>query len=226
MTFESLPQATFRNDQVAVALSHSNLGGGHLGIAFHHAKDGPKVVHLAWHKLLRVEAIPQELKACWVSTTLEIPPTAAKAVVGIVRSVASRLPHVNYGINLIAAKGSFTPKGEYCPPKGSDGLTCASFVVEVLRAASIPLVKYESWKEDAANIEWAERVCRGLVESQAPQSHIDAVQKNKNNGLRLRPYEVAGAASLPMQQRPVDFQSAQQAAGVAEGHLRNFCPAP
>lgn len=226
MTFESLQSVTFRNDQVAVALSHSNFGGGHIGIAFHHAKEGPKVVHLAWHKDLRVEAISPALKVCWVSTTLRIPPVASKAVVGIVRAVASRLPQVNYGINLIAAKGSFTLRGEYRPPKGSDGLTCASFVVEVLRAASVSLVKYETWRAETANNNWADQVCQGLAATQVPQSHIDAVQKNARNGLRLRPYEVAGAATMPARELPVDFDTAQPAAKEAEAKLLNMCPVP
>lgn len=223
MTFEILPAATFTKDQIAVALAHGMLDGGHLGIGFHSAKEGLKVVHLAWHKKLRVDAVPGDLSLCWVCTTVDLPPSASKQAVGIVRAVASRLPHISYGINLIAAKGSFSARGEYRPPKGSDGLTCATFVVEVLRAAAIPLVKSETWREDAKNIDWGNTVCNELAKRNAPQDHIDAVRKNIS-GLRMRPYEVAGAANMPRANRPADFDSVQPEANGAEAFLQNYCP--
>lgn len=223
MTFESLPAATFTREQIAIALAHSPLGGGHLGIAFHSAKDGPQVTHLAWHHQLRVESIPAELKTCWICTTMQLPPAASKAVVAVVRAVSKKRPQVNYGVNAIAAKGSFAVNGSYRPPRGSDGLTCATFVVEILRAAGIPLVKYETWQSGPENTAWGERVCEGLVASRVPQDHLDAVRRNIG-GMRLRPFEAAAAAMLPPRELPADYDRVQAPAAAAAQALLDFCP--
>jgi hypothetical protein len=223
MTFERLPDATFTRDQIAIALTHGLLGGGHLGIAFHSVKEGPQLTHLAWHHRLCVDNIPNDLRGCWVSKTVVLPPAASKAVVAVVRGLSKKRPQINYGLNAIAAKGSFAPNGSYRPPKGSDGLTCATFVVEVFRAAGIPLVSYESWEDRPENRSWGERVCQELQNRNVPQEHIDSVRKNIS-GIRVRPCEAVAAAALPPRGRPANYLAVQDGAVEAEKALRDICP--
>ena len=226
MAFVNLNNATFRKDEVAVAMTHGTLGGGHLGIAFHHAKLGPQVVHLAWHRKLVVEAIP--IDKCWIAATVPLTPALAKQVVGMVRAVAHRLPTINYGINLVAAKGSFAVNGSYKAPKGSDGLTCASFVCEVFSAAKVPLIIMPTWKEDEKNKVWASAVLQKLIEDKdkgkVSQDHIDAVAANVKNGLRVRPAEVVAAALMQPPNRPATYEAASVASTEVEVALRDECP--
>ncbi|WP_322061985.1 hypothetical protein [Paraburkholderia sp. J63] len=223
MAFDRLQNASFTRDQIAVALTHSSLGGGHLGVAFHSAKDGVQLTHLAWHQQLKVDNVPSEITQCWICTTVELPPLASKAAVAVMRSVSKKKPLINYGIGAVAAKGSFTGNGVYRAPKGSDGLTCATFVVEILRNAGIPLVKYETWKDNPENVAWGEAVCNALKKDGVPDEHVDAVRKNVGK-LRLRPYEAVGAAMLPAKQRPADYEAAQPGATAAEAALVEQCP--
>lgn len=214
----------FSKEQVAIAMCHSEFGGGHIGIAFHTPKDGPKVLHLAWHHQLKVQKIPDELNpACWIADALLTPNSASKQIVAYVRVVASRLATIKYGINFVAAKGSFLANGSYKPPKGSDGLTCSSFVVEVLRGCQINLIREDTWVEDAENSNWGESVCISLQHYGVDAEHIEAVRKNIN-GLRLRPFEVAGAAQIEHKLWPVDFTTAKASSANVSSALSGLCP--
>jgi hypothetical protein len=164
-----------------------------------------------------------ELATCWVATPLKIPTGASKAIVALARAVATRGPTINYGINFIAARGSFDPNGAYKPPKGSDGLTCATFIVELLRAGKIDLVKSANWKANVANVEWANQVCNSLANTPGvDQAHVDAVRRNIN-GLRMRPFEVAGAASLDPKSWPAEFDDVQVPAQHVADKLDQVC---
>jgi len=209
MAYANLCAIPFGKEQVVIAVSKSQLGGGHLGIGFHSAKNGPQVLHLEWHRKLRAHSIPMDLTTCWIASPLNIPSGASKAIVALARVVATRGPTINYGINFLAARGSFESNGTYKPPKGSDGLTCATFIVELLRAGRVDLVKSADWKAHTANTDWANIVCTSLANTPSvDQAHVDAVRQNIN-GLRMRPFEVAGAASLDSKRWPAEFDDVQ-----------------
>ncbi len=220
MAYSPLCLIPFSKEQVAIAVSHSSFNGGHTGIAFHSSQNGPQVLHLAWHRTINLEGIPVELNACWIADALPAPPSASKQVVAFVRAVASRLPKINYAIDFIASKGSFDNKGHYKPPKGSKGLTCASFVVEVLRACQIDLVKETTWMPDPANLVWATKVCDYL--NHTDPAHALEVSKSVH-GLRLLPFEVAGAASNGPKCWPVNYTDAQKYAIPVRQQLKDIC---
>lgn len=224
MAFANIHPVPFGPDQVAIAISHSALGSGHIGIGFHSAKAGPQVLHLAWHHLLQTHAIPAELKVCWAVDALCVPPSASRQLVALVRAVSSRGPTINYGINFVAARGSFSSNGGYKAPKGSDGLTCATFVVEVFRAGMVNLIDTTTWQPSAANLAWSGTVCSELSKVATPE-HVVAVRKSIN-GLRIRPVEVAGAAQLGPKRWPADFTSVQQPARDAFIELAGICSPP
>lgn len=222
MAFANLIGVPFSAGQVAIAVSHSHIGDGHIGIGFHSAKAGPQVLHLAWHQRLEVHAIPNELQMCWAAETLPTPPSASKQIAAFIRAVASRGPSINYGIDFLAARGSFSANGTYKAPKGSDGLTCSTFVVELLRACAVNVIKVETWKPSAENIAWGNLICDHLAKS-VTADHVAAVRKNVN-GLRVRPFEVAGATHLGPEKWPADFESVQQPATNVGSELSGICP--
>lgn len=224
MTLANLKDVPFEKEQIAIAVSHSALGSGHIGIGFHSAKSGPQVLHLAWHRDLRVQRIPEELQACWATEALSVPPKASKQIVAYVRVIAARMPAISYGCNFLSAKGSFSPNGSYKPPKNSSGLTCASFVLEVLRGSRVDLVDGATWRHEAANESWAQGVCSILQEKGADSDHVAAVRRDIN-GLRLRPFELAAAARLGAKYWPAKFDDVQASAKEVEEQLASVCPA-
>jgi hypothetical protein len=220
MTFENLRSIQFSKDQIVIAVSHSTFGAGHLGVCFHSAKEGPKLWHLAWHQMVKLDSIPDQLGSnCWAGAVLNVPPIMSKQLVAFIRAAASKSPTISYGLDFLGAKGSFAPNGAYKPPKGSDGLTCSSFVLEILRGGAANLIKSETWRESVENRAWAEKVCQYLRDP----DHVASVRK-KINGLRLRPFEVAGASQIPHKQWPVDFDRVQAPAQQVEIELNQVCP--
>ncbi len=223
MAFAHLAENSFAKDQLAIAVSHSHMGAGHIGLAFHSAKSGPQLLHLAWHRKLEVDAVPLGLKTCWAFAALGTPPAATKQLIAFVRTVATRGAQINYAIDFIASRGSFALNGSYKPPKGSHGLTCASFVLEVLRGGLVNLLDESTWVADEANIAWGREVCDSLEKSQVDNDHLTAVRRSVS-GLRLRPFEVAGAGELGSKAWPVTYQAVQQPANGVEAELLPICP--
>lgn len=207
MSFICATDISLPREQVAIAITKGAFGS-HIGIMFHSAKDGLQLLHLRFHKDLSVESFPVTPPVTWVASPPNIHIVASKALVGLVRSIAKRRPQIKYGINVEAAKDSISPSGAYKLPKGSDGLTCATFVVEVFRAASLPpLIALETWHATPENKIWGEGVCKLLEHVGADPLHVAEVRANIN-GLRVRPEEVAAATQFPSKSLPVKFEAA------------------
>src|SRR2546423_405161 len=116
-------------------MSHGAFDG-HIGLAFHSKDEGSQLLHLRFHRDLKVEPFPP-VSPCWIACVAQMPLLTSRHLVGIVRYIAKRLPIINFGVNFIAAKGSFSLTGEYNAPAGSDGLTCATFITEIFRTSGI-----------------------------------------------------------------------------------------
>lgn len=199
--------------------------GSHLGVAFQSAKDGVQVLHLAGHCDLRTDTFPPPGQ-CWIAAPVLLPPLAAKTIVGIIRSMAKRTPKIPYGLNFLRANGSFDSSGRYKAPKGSLGLTCATFITTLFDDLRAPLVKQDTWLAKTANIKWAHDVCDSLTNSgKVSLDHIEAVKLNID-GLRIRPEEVAVAAEVPFKARPIDYLNASSNAHLVMQSLISVCPVP
>lgn len=221
MAFSRAADLQFAKDKVAIAITHGAFGS-HIGIAFHKAKEeGPHVLHLAWHQKLTVDPYPPE--SCWIASCVEMSPLAGKQLVGIVRAVAKRSPAINYAVNCIAPKGSFDGNGNYKPPRGSHGLTCATFVSEVFRAASLPLIKEDTWQPNESNVKWGNDVCDRLAKHNSSEEHVAAVRRSIN-GLRVRPEEVGAASELPVKARPAAYEAVVDSAQRVMQTLHQSCP--
>ncbi|WP_156320517.1 hypothetical protein [Pseudomonas lini] len=222
MGFSPLCDFNLPENGVAVALSHSPLGGGHLGIVFNETGGRLRLLELRWHLDLMVTDLPVE--SCWIVTSVDIPPTASKQVVAKIRAISRKLPKINYGIDFIAAKGSFQGT-VYSAPKGSNGLTCSSFVLEVFRTATIPMIQEDTWCTSEANVSWGNSVCDYLERTHVEAKHVQAVRSDIK-GLRLIPFELAAAASLPKEQRPINYDTIQSFALQAQADLNRICQIP
>lgn len=220
MAFDSAPQRAIEPGQVAVSVSRGRFGA-HVGLVFTDAQKVIRVVHLAWHKSVKVDVFPDP-ERCWIATIPDLPPTTAKTFVGVLRKIAKRQPHIPYGINVLAAFGSFSDSGDYRAPKGSDGLTCATFVSELFRAIGAKLVIETTWPE-GVNTDWANGVVELLKETGASEEHVAAVQANLN-GIRIRPEELGAAADLPYKDWAVKYEAADPGSAAVLANLNLKCP--
>jgi len=213
----------FDQDELVVAICRGATPEGHTGLAFFDESNGLIVCHLVDHRALRLDAARPE----WLIQRLGLGPLIGKQLVAYAREVvkwASQLNNIDYGVDFLAARGSFLAGGEYVPPLGEPGLTCASFVVEVLRGMQVELVDERTWKPTLYNADWQESVAdifarraaaaevqNRFHDARVCRARVAAISKPLT-GLRLMPTEVIGAASMGRPAWPVTFEDVQPAA--------------
>src|ERR1700691_2099251 len=175
-------------------------------------------------------ASPPPSLACWVGCIVVVPPSASKQLAALVRIVGKKLPVINFGINLLAARGSFNAQGQYKTPPGSDGLTCATFVIEIFRAASMHLIDEGTWRPRLVHFKWVWNVCLTLASLRNPDestavdvAHIELVRKS-GNGVRVLPEEVGAAVDTECKLWPIAFDVASAGAAAVMDCLRASCP--
>jgi hypothetical protein len=177
----------------------------------------------AGHEAAQIPVEQQQPKSCWLASIVDLPEQVSKVVVGVARAVSKKGSKIHFGTDFIAAKGSFDAAGSYKAPRGSQGLTCASFVNELFYAAGISLVRPETWEELEGFEAWKKGVIKLLKLKGAEQGHIEAVANSKSK-LRLRPEELAGAAASPNSERPMSFAQAQRVAAKVVEQIEASCP--
>jgi len=224
MDFVSEPELKFNKSQIAIAIS-PGIFGGHLGIVFESAKEGAKLLHLRFHTELATEPFGNlhAAQQCWIATVVDLPEAISKVVVGMARAVSRKAPSINFGIDLLASRGSFQQDGRYRAPKGSLGLTCASFVYELFAAVGVVLVDASTWREEDGFETWKRGVIKLLEQRGAAAAHVEAVRNNKSR-LRLRPEQLAAASALPRSDHPAAFDVVAPLAGEVSKALQCKCP--
>jgi hypothetical protein len=226
MPYASSLAINFEGEQIGIAIS-LGLFGSHLGIAFHDEGGAKQLMHLAWHKDLRVDPFP--LQAKWAMSIMELPQIASSQAVALLRGLIEKY-HVpdaglDYGLNLLVGAGSIKADGAYSPVAGCDGFTCSSVVASIFESIGFPVVKLNTWEKSDFNLAWGNAVVCALRATGKPESHIQLVQQNVN-GLRLRPEEFAAAAEFPFQDRPVIYPDIEARADEVFDEMTSVCGVP
>src|SRR4051812_24975876 len=118
MPYRASTEVNLGLEEVALMLGPGVLGT-HLGVAFRADEGAALVMHLAFHKLFRLEQYPTTA-GDWSAAIVPLPPPLARQVVSLLRVYAEKfqrtgLPQPDYGINLKLSEGSIQPDGEYIP---------------------------------------------------------------------------------------------------------------
>jgi hypothetical protein len=221
MPFNGLAQLAVDREQIAIAISDGEFGA-HIGIAFHPANENLSLLHLLEHLVVRVE-LPANTNKCWAACVVDTPNVLGKQVVALIRAVAQKPPDIPYGLALASVHGSFDAAGNYVAPPGNDGLTCATFVSEILKGAGLNLVDLSTWPSNFENIVWGNSVIKFVEKRGASPAHLLTLGKN-NKGLRLHPFEVAAAADSPRSAWPLDYATANGMVGAIKLALAQICP--
>lgn len=218
MAIQCANQLDLADETVAVALTKGTFGH-HVGLVFRR-KTEVKLLHLNFHKDVRFDDFPTP--ACWIAVPLQMEATNAKTLIGFMKLVGHRKPHIPFGVNIQKGVDSFS-SGSYKLPKGGDGLTCATFINEICRYGGMPLVKVSSWEPRDDDKAWVAGVCELLKIKGADDAHIAKVRGNAD-GLRVRPEEAAAAADMPPVKDGIDFKRAEKASAAVEARLLECCP--
>ncbi len=175
----------------------------HIGLLVRRTSTETTFVDLQWHHRV-VERSPEP--QC-VSSKLDIPQERLLALRAFARNVIrhSKDRPIPYGIDF--TQNAFEREtGLWLHGPTGRGLTCATFVVAVLAAAGFPFLDVTTWTARQEDRAWVEKICQLLSEHGAPEQ-ADHIRGNEQ-GVRLRPAEVAGGAREPASAWSVTFARA------------------
>ncbi len=204
-SFDERPFDNVRD--AALAIKSVSSGQRHIGV-LHKDADQVYFLHLAWHHDLR-NGIPQR-DYSWVDPNL--PAARLVHVAAICRKIwRANGKEIPYAFSE-ASECFDSETGIFDFGPNRLGLTCASFVIAVFGAAGLRLVELTTWPSDRADdVTWREHVISELHKSgDATAEHIEGISAPENWTVRVRPEEVAGAATTsPL---PATFQIASELA--------------
>jgi len=175
----------------------------HIGIIYKISKTSPAIMlDLQWHHILS-QRIPSNNYA-WLDCGLDIYNKAALAA--YCKDIYSENGEntIPYGVG-ISGKSFDPTTGKWILSNPYDGLTCASFVLEVFAAQGHTILNKDSWQERESDKDWQNHIIDMLEDTAASPEHIK-YQRNLIGAFRYRPEEVAGA--IPQDEYPVDFNDA------------------
>ena len=103
----------------------------------------------------------------------------------------------------VAHKGGIVFRdGIWIGDSPGQGLTCATFLVELFKYLGIPFIDEGSWLRRPGDEEWAVNIL-GLIAANPPshlpamtQEHVDAQMESIGETVRIRPSDVAAAGLL------------------------------
>ncbi|NOS87866.1 MAG: hypothetical protein HOP34_04885 [Methylococcaceae bacterium] len=100
------------------------------------------------------------------------------------------------------------------------GLTCATFIVELFNELGIPFINVETWQERIGDIEWAEWILSLLSENMPPE-HIKAQKEKIGQTVRIRPSDIAAAGYVVTQEMvaPLHFDEVNPISECIENTL-------
>jgi len=115
------------------------------------------------------------------------------------------MPKIKYGLEWFAVLGSFNEAGEYKFDDGEEdpGMTCATFVSELLAGQGLTLVDYSKWLRDEVpeeDLNWRAAKIEDFRSRGKYTSERIAIMETIDPFIRLRPEEVAAVAAEDLDQ--------------------------
>jgi hypothetical protein len=190
-----------------VAIAQMDPGWYHAGM-LHREDDGPVVMlDLGWDHFLRNE--PPDQKYAWVQLKLHALRLRSVAAMcrRIARVYARPEPGLPYAFRYKDAV--FGDDGRLVLGDSEHGLTCATFVIAVLKSVSVELLNLTEWPHRRQDEERHRQLLARLDEDpRVSRAHVAAVS-DEVQCVRYRPEEVVGASAS--MQMPVPFCLAETA---------------
>jgi hypothetical protein len=123
---------------------------------------------------------------------------------------------VSYGLDsdLIC----FDEDGTYRAPPAGKGLTCATFIVAVMKSQGYEICDLPTWGHREEDQAWQEWIIRMMEKYHVDPAHIDLV-RNDIGAKRYKPDEVVASASLMSDAWPIKFSDARALADEITAEL-------
>jgi hypothetical protein len=192
----------------------------HIGILFKDTNDKPVFLHLAGHNSLLGDN-PEEGKwgkFFWIQCNLH--PVLLRVMAGICQHCNDHKPEIPYSIKYFGDYFLDMEGFEIARDAPGDGLSCATFVLEIFRKRGLEVLKLEDWPlfQDS---ELMDRIV-GFLEQHttADQNQIQALKSSLGTFPRFEPAQVAAGAIQSENNMPLGYVIASQMAENIEIQYR------
>ena len=167
--------------------------GRHAGLLFR-VDGGPvMLLHLAGHYRLRSEVV--DPNGLFWAEIAELEPENLSSLTAYINAVATNLPKTPYGLSDVGIEFDKST-GDLIVTTQSSGLTCATFILAVLRAQQMEPLDRHGWpKGRPEDIEFQKSVVTALRGS-IYSARADEIENDVGHA-RFRPSEVVGASAVP-----------------------------
>jgi len=191
----------------AAVICRTEHGNLHLGIYFKEPGGSASILHLGWEDTLKMN--DWNWDRLWASpNTL---PEFLDSAAGYCRLVWSEFKKSRSFPYALAFHGtSFDAQGRLVLGNGARGLTCATLVLAIFKAAQVDLVDENSWptrtEEDREFLEFVRKF--------ATRRHFSILEQEVDAGAkRIQPAEVVAACELDQRLLPATFNNVAPGAG-------------
>ncbi|NOX09766.1 MAG: hypothetical protein GXP22_09840 [Gammaproteobacteria bacterium] len=190
-------------EHIGIAITDVSEAQNHIGILYKISEEqSVQILHLGWNRLLLNQIASDKPKYLWLHCGLDpYSKSSLAAFCQLVIDVNGR-DRINYGIDLVG-HGFEHSTGKWVPKKLSDGLTCASFIMEIFSAQGHILIDLETWESRDSDAQWQDYILTLLSEELGNDHSYIIEQREKIGCYRFRPEEVAAAAA--QDSYPVSF---------------------
>lgn len=172
------------------------------------------MLHLGFHYELHEHPASPEYQ--WVEPKMTN--ATRKAVAALCGRITDTKPKIPYGFDHLGVE--IDPNtGAVTVESSGTGLTCASFIMQVLKGCGVQLLAEAEWPE-GANREWQEQMLGTMRDRGVPETHI-AASAASVGARRFRPEEVQAATTIAP--KPVGFE---QVAALANELRLALIPEP
>ncbi len=202
MTIVSPPGATLGvDDLIWVGIVEPQAGQRHCGFIYR-IGSGERLLHLAFHYDLRDEIY----NGTYWSAPLGLDIYNQAALAAIVSTIAAGEARVPYGFDF---SGEVFDKanGDILNVPPGVGLTCATFILAVLRTHGFQPTNSDTWIVRPTDQRWQNRLIHYMESAGASVEHISAVRSQPASA-RFRPEEVVGCVAIDSGEWPVEFDHA------------------
>lgn len=188
--------------EFALAIGRVSADQRHVG-AYYRTEHGVRFMHLAWHHDLRTDDDPKP-RYRWI-TPAALDPSVLAWLGALCRAIHADQPRIPYGFG----QGRFNlSNGVFVQDGTAHGLTCATFVLAMFSGYGVPLIDLSKWPKRADDVSWQRQILEALRQNGGEdiEHHLVVIQSDVGNCVRVRPEEVAAAASV--NSLPAPFEEA------------------
>ncbi len=188
------PLSSIATAAVAIGIANpSHPHQLHTGVIHRMADGGLRMLHLAWHCVLRNDQ-PEPQYLC---VSLGFDERRLRQLATMCRRIFYKNQQSGVPYGFAPPKDSFdVATGAYLLQESQVGLTCASFVLAVFHAVGLQLADYSSWPTDRpGDRDWQSWVVKMLERDPENAAHAKCIMRDIGS-VRFYPQEVAACATI------------------------------